>query len=83
MITGTKGNRIRAARTRIVYRRGREEMPAHTAELDDAETEGVSMDFLLAPVEALAAVSGTVTGVRCRKMRLGPPDATSTGPASV
>ncbi len=41
-------------RVTVAYRRGREEMPAHRAEIDDAEREGVRFAFLAAPVEVVA-----------------------------
>lgn len=66
--------RLGAADVTVAYRRGREEMPAHVAEIDDAEREGVRFRFLAAPVEALGE-GGSVTGLRCRTMRLGEPDA--------
>lgn len=67
--------RLGATQTRIVYRRGRAEMPAHTTEVDDALAEGVSLDLLLAPVSVISDAAGAVTALRCRRMRLGMPDA--------
>ncbi len=58
----------------IAYRRGREEMPANSWEVDDAETEGVQLQLLTQPVEVLSNNSH-VSGVRCIRMRLGEPDA--------
>ncbi len=58
----------------IYYRRTREEMPAITAEIEEAEDEGIRMEFLTAPVEILTA-NGRVTGARFIRMRLGEPDA--------
>ena len=46
--------RLGAASVTVAYRRGREEMPAHRAEIDDAEREGVRFAFLVAPVEVAA-----------------------------
>ena len=42
--------RLGAASVTVAYRRGREEMPAHGPEIDDAEREGVQFAFLAAPV---------------------------------
>jgi heterodisulfide reductase subunit A-like polyferredoxin len=67
--------RLGAVQVRVAYRRGREEMPAHLAEVDEAEREGVVFDFLIAPDEVLSDGSGSVTGLRCRRMRLGEADA--------
>jgi heterodisulfide reductase subunit A len=67
--------RLGASEVRVAYRRGREEMPAHTAEIDEAELEGVLFDFLVAPVDVVSDDSGAVTGLRCQKMALGEADA--------
>jgi heterodisulfide reductase subunit A len=75
--------RLGTAETTVAYRRGREEMPAHKAEVDDAEHDGVKFRFLVAPVEvigdadrdAAGASVGKVTGLRCQRMALGAPDA--------
>ncbi len=67
--------RLGAASVQVAYRRGREEMPAHLAEIEDAEREGVKLSFLVAPVEVVADETGAVTGLRCRRMALGLPDA--------
>ncbi len=66
--------RLGAAEARVVYRRTRDEMPAHHVEADDARAEGAVFDFLAAPLEVLA-VAGRVTGLRVQRMRLGEPDA--------
>ena len=67
--------RLGAATVTVAYRRGREEMPAHRAEIEDAEREGVQFAFLAAPVEVVSNEAGTVRGLRCTKMALGAPDA--------
>jgi heterodisulfide reductase subunit A len=73
--------RMGASETTVAYRRGRAEMPAHSAEVDDAERDGVRFDFLVAPIEVSgdasgsAHASGRVTGLRCQRMALGKPDA--------
>ncbi len=67
--------RLGATETLVAYRRGREEMPAHKAEVDDAEAEGVKFNFLVAPVEVVGDASGKVTGLKCQRMELGQPDA--------
>jgi heterodisulfide reductase subunit A len=71
--------RLGAASVTVAYRRGREEMPAHGPEIDDAEREGVQFTFLAAPVAVGGRVGGAedgaVAGLRCTKMALGAPDA--------
>ena len=59
----------------MAYRRGREEMPAHRAEVDDAERDGVRFSFQVGPVEVVGDAAGHVTGLRCQRMALGKPDA--------
>ncbi|MDD5657636.1 MAG: FAD-dependent oxidoreductase, partial [Elusimicrobia bacterium] len=56
----------------IVYRRSRQEMPAHPEEIREAEEEGVKFHFLTAPT----GFSGQdrVRGLRGIRMRLGEPD---------
>ncbi len=67
--------RLGAAEVRVAYRRGREEMPAHRAEIDDAQVEGVAFEFLVAPITVEVDESGAVMGLRCQRMQLGEPDA--------
>ncbi|MGE3841015.1 MAG: FAD-dependent oxidoreductase [Vicinamibacterales bacterium] len=58
----------------IVYRRGREDMPAHPDEIAEAEAEGIPFMFHAAPVRFLRQ-GGHVSEVECQRMRPGPPDA--------
>ncbi len=67
--------RLGAREVVVAYRRGRAEMPAQTEEVEHAEREGVRFAFQVAPVEVLGDERGRVTGVRCVRMTLGPPDA--------
>ena len=62
--------RLGAAETVVAYRRGREEMPAHAAEVDEAEQEGARFEFLVAPTAVVTDARGEVTGLRCARMRL-------------
>lgn len=57
----------------IIYRRSRAEMPADDVEIEEAEQEGIKINFLMTPVKILAK-DGKVTGVECIKMKLGEPD---------
>ena len=67
--------RLGATSVTVAYRRGRDEMPAHHVEADDAEKEGVRFSLQVAPIEVLGDADGAVSGLRCAKMRLGEPDA--------
>jgi heterodisulfide reductase subunit A len=67
--------RLGAAETTVAYRRGRDEMPAHRAEVDDAERDGVRFAFQVAPLEVLGDAAGRVVGLHCQRMKPGRPDA--------
>lgn len=55
---------------RILYRRTAEEMTAIKEHIEEAIQEGVLIEYLTAPVEIIG--DGTkVTGIRCRRMKLG------------
>ncbi len=58
----------------LVYRRTRAEMPANEWEIDEALEEGVQLEILTQPVEVLSD-NGSISAVRCIRMRLGEPDA--------
>jgi len=57
----------------LVYRRGREEMPADPEEVHGAEQEGIRFLFQKAPVRIVG--SGRVEGLVVQSIELGPPDA--------
>ena len=59
----------------IVYRRGRDELPARAEEVHHAEEEGIEFKLLNNPVEILGDADRRVVGLKCVKMRLGEPDA--------
>lgn len=63
------------ANVKLVYRRGREEMPARKEEINHAEEEGVEFLLLANPVEIIGDEQGNVKAVRCIEMQLGEPDA--------
>jgi len=65
--------RLGAAHVVILYRRSRAEMPAIGSEVDEAEREGIELQFLAAPVRAIVS-NGTVTGVQCIRTELGEAD---------
>jgi formate dehydrogenase major subunit len=58
----------------VVYRRSRKEMGAHYTEVDDAEHEGIKLEFFAAPVRIIEK-DGRVGGVEFQRMALAEPDA--------
>ena len=64
--------RLGAENVTVVYRRGRDEMPASDEEIAEAEAEGVKFKFLAAPAEVLGG--DAVTGIKVQLMQLGEPD---------
>jgi formate dehydrogenase beta subunit len=58
----------------IVYRRSRTEMPGRADEIEQAEREGVKLQFLAVPVRVLNK-GNKVVGAECIRMALGEPDA--------
>ena len=67
--------RLGASEATIVYRRGKEELPARLEEVHHAEEEGIRFELLTAPLEVLGDEAGWVRGLRCQMMELGEPDA--------
>ena len=65
--------RLGARNVRVLYRRGRQEMPCLMEEVEGAEAEGVHIDLLVAPVR-LERNGGSLL-LTCRRMTLGEPDA--------
>jgi glutamate synthase (NADPH/NADH) small chain len=63
------------ANVKLVYRRGREEMPARKEEINHAEEEGVEFLLLANPVEIIGDEQGNVKAVKCIEMQLGEQDA--------
>lgn len=59
---------------RILYRRSRSEMPALPEEIADTELEGISIEYLTAPVRILGDAQTAVTGLECIRMQLTEPD---------
>ena len=62
------------AEVTVVYRRSRKEMGAHYSEVDDAEHEGIKLEFYSAPVKIIEK-NGRVGGIEFQRMALGEPDA--------
>lgn len=65
--------RLGAEEVTLVYRRGRDEMPAADDEIAEAEEEGVKLRFLSAPVEIMG--EGKVEKLKVELMKLGEADA--------
>ncbi|UCF99600.1 MAG: FAD-dependent oxidoreductase [Spirochaetaceae bacterium] len=65
--------RLGAESVRLLYRRSREQMPAHPVGVKDAEAEGIIFSFLATPVR-LVIREGRLEGVECIRLRLGGKD---------
>ncbi len=65
--------RLGAQEVTILYRRSRSEMPAYREEVEEAEQEGVKIQFLVAPVKIER--KGNILEIECTHMKLGAPDA--------
>lgn len=59
---------------RVIYRRSREQMPAHDWEISQAEADGVHFEFLVAPV-AIQGNRGQLQSLTLIRMKLGALDA--------
>jgi glutamate synthase (NADPH/NADH) small chain len=66
--------RLGAEHVYIVYRRGKDELPARKEEVEHAIPEGIEFQLLNNPVQILGDENGHVTGVEVQKMELGEPD---------
>jgi len=60
--------RLGAKEVHIIYRRQRQEMPAHKEEIEAAQHEGIQFHFLANPIKVLG--DGHVTGVLVQRQRL-------------
>jgi NADH-quinone oxidoreductase subunit F len=58
-----------ASSVTVVYRRGREDMPAQSEEIDEAVREGVTLLTALAPAEVVAR-DGVMVALRCEEQRM-------------
>ncbi|MBS7640928.1 FAD-dependent oxidoreductase [Candidatus Bathyarchaeota archaeon] len=65
--------RLGAKEVMILYRRSRQEMPAHPWEVEIAEKDGVKFYFLVSP-KRIIGENGRVKAVECIRMRLSEPD---------
>jgi formate dehydrogenase major subunit len=67
--------RLGADKVTVVYRRSRNEMPAHHVEIEDMEREGVQLELLTNPIAIHKDEQGRLRRVTCIRMELGEPDA--------
>lgn len=68
----TEAARLGAEEVTIVYRRGKDEMPAYEFEYELALQDRVRFRWFTQPVEVMG--NGKVTGLRCQRMQPGEPD---------
>jgi 2-oxoacid:acceptor oxidoreductase delta subunit (pyruvate/2-ketoisovalerate family) len=61
------------AQATVLYRRSKEEMPAYAPEVEEAQKEGVAIQFLVQPSEIARGEDGALL-VGCIENRLGTPD---------
>ena len=61
--------RLGSQQVTIAYRRTRSEMPAQLEEIEEAEEEGIKIEYLTAPTR-LIVEGGEVRGVECCRMEL-------------
>jgi NADPH-dependent glutamate synthase beta subunit-like oxidoreductase len=62
------------AEVTILYRRTRKEMPAIEREIEEALEEGITIEFLAAPIRVVRDESGKMTKMVVQRMELGEPD---------
>jgi len=67
--------RLGADEAHIIYRRSLQEMLAEPEEIEEAQKEGVKINFLVAPLR-ISNENGKVTGIECIRTRLTEPDTT-------
>jgi NADPH-dependent glutamate synthase beta subunit-like oxidoreductase len=65
--------RLGSKQVSVLYRRSREEMPANLWEVNEAEKEGVKIEFLVTPTKFIGK-DGRVVGIECVKNKLGQND---------
>ena len=75
MDAARSAKRLGAENVYIIYRRGKEELPARAEEVAHAEEEGVEFLLLQNPTKFIGGLDGWLTGVEVVDMQLGEPDA--------
>ena len=66
--------RLGASEVHVVYRRGKDELPARKEEVEHAEAEGIEFNLLNNPCAIRGDENGHVVGIECIKQALGEPD---------
>ena len=66
--------RLGASEVHVVYRRGKDELPARKEEVEHAESEGIEFNLLNNPCAIVGDESGKVVGIECIRQELGEPD---------
>lgn len=61
------------SKVKILYRRSKREMPAIPSEVEEAEKEGIEIEFLTAPARVITE-NHRVSALECVRMELGEPD---------
>lgn len=75
MDAARSAKRLGAENVYIIYRRGKEELPARAEEVAHAEEEGIQFLLLQNPTRFIGDDSGWLVGVEVVDMQLGEPDA--------
>lgn len=74
MDAARSAKRLGAENVYIVYRRGKDELPARKEEVEHAEEEGIIFRLLENPTKIIGNEDGWVSGMETVKMELGEPD---------
>ncbi len=75
MDAARSAKRLGAENVYIIYRRGKEELPARAEEVLHAEEEGIIFKLLENPTRFIGNENGWLSGVELVSMKLGEPDA--------
>jgi len=73
MDTARAALRMGAKKVMVSYRRSRQEIPAFDFEIEEAEAEGVEINYLKSPVEFIGK-NGHIEKIICKNLKLGEPD---------
>ena len=66
--------RLGVKKVQVLYRRTRAEMPCMPGEIEEAQHEGVEIEYLVAPIKFIGDPNIGVTGIECSQMALGEMD---------
>lgn len=73
MDTARAALRMGAKKVMVSYRRSRQEIPAFDFEIEEAEAEGVEINYLVSPVKFIGE-NGRLKKILCKRLKLGEPD---------